>query len=89
MYIGITVNLSVLPDGYLTGTLLKFDKLAEDKGIIYARKGNTPESLLIPGYELEAIKGFIRRLPIEVYNLLNDDFGVHFKRPVIKMKARV
>ena len=87
MYIGITVNLSVLPDDCLNGTGLKFDKIAETKGIIYVRKGNTPESLLIPGYELEATKGFIRRLPIEVYNLLNDDFGMH--RPVIKIKPRV
>ena len=87
MYLGISVNLSVLPDSCLTSSGLQFDKLTENKGIIYARKGETPESLLIPRHELEAIRGFIRRLPIEVYNRLNDDFGVHpsFKpRPIIK-----
>jgi hypothetical protein len=92
MYIGITVNLTVLPTGCLDGTNLSFDKLTDSNGIIYARKASHTESLLIPAYELETIKGFIRRLPIEVYNLLNDDFGVHPShrpRPAIKAKAKI
>jgi hypothetical protein len=70
---------------YLQNTGLYFEN-----GIIYARKGTTAESLLIPSWELETIKGHIRRLPLEIYQRLNDDFGVHCKtlpRPIIKKRV--
>lgn len=87
-YIGITIKGGTVKGGteYLNNTGLYFEN-----GIIYARKGTTAESLLIPSRELETIKGHIRRLPLDIYQQLNDDFGVHEHqsrmRPIIKKRV--
>jgi hypothetical protein len=87
-YIGITVNLTVFPVDSLRGTGLEFEMIKPGIGIIYVRKGNTAEQLLIGAQDLECIKGHIRRLPIDIYDQLNDDFGYHEirQRPSIKLR---
>jgi hypothetical protein len=78
-YIGISVNLPFISQECLANTGLRFEN-----GIIYARKGNTAKSLLMTSAELETTKGYIRRLPLEIYDRLNDDFGLH----TVKIKSR-
>lgn len=68
-YIGITVNSDARH--------LACINLPYENGIIYVRKGTKPEDLLVPAHELESFKGKIRRLDLNIYNQLNDDFGLH------------
>jgi hypothetical protein len=85
LYVGITCNINIVDTACLKGTGLCYEH-----GIIYARKGADPQSLLIPAWELETIKGNIRRLPKEIYDNLNDDFGFHSKvkpRLILKNKS--
>lgn len=74
--------------------------IKHENGILYVRKGLNPEDLLVPAHELESFKGKIRRLDINLYNRLNDNFGLHsnsnaFKsvlckeKPVIRLKRVV
>jgi hypothetical protein len=87
-YIGITIrgsHPSCLTD------------IKHENGILYVRKGSTPEELLVPAHELESFKSKIRRLDIDVYNRLNDDFGMHRlagepgttkEKPIIRLKKK-
>jgi hypothetical protein len=51
--------------------------IKHENGILYVRKGLKPEDLLVPAHELESFKGKVRRLDINLYNRLNDNFGLH------------
>ena len=77
MYLGITINTTKLPENTNIFNF-KFEKYGSI-GIIYARKSSDKTDLLLQSHELESIKSYIRRLPIEIYTLLNDDFGIHYE----------
>ena len=72
--------------------------IKHENGILYVRKGLKPEDLLVPAHELESFKGKIRRLDINLYNRLNDNFGLHSnsnafdtlskEKPVIRLKLK-
>ena len=73
--------------------------IKHENGILYVRKGLKPEDLLVPAHELESFKGKIRRLDINLYNRLNDNFGLHSnsnafdilskEKPVIRLKLKL
>ena len=71
--------------------------IKHENGILYVRKGLKPEDLLVPAHELESFKGKVRRLDINLYNRLNDNFGLHQMyelkekpkpEPVIRLKLK-
>jgi hypothetical protein len=74
--------------------------IKHENGILYVRKGLKPEDLLVPAHELESFKGKVRRLDINLYNRLNDNFGLHQiedskafdilckEKPVIRLKLK-
>lgn len=78
MFLGITIRAEPGQgaDGFWTSDTLKIETYGKGK-IIYAKKSNNRTDLLLQSHELETIKGYIRRLPHELYDLLNDDFGIH------------
>ena len=73
-YIGITVNADACQTYSRELACLN---IPYENGIMYVRKGTKPEDLLVPAHELESFKGKIRRLDLNIYNQLNDDFGLH------------